>query len=109
MTGAVVVTGASTGIGRATALHLAGLGWRVHAGVRRPEDAESLRRESPSLTPLILDVTDPAQLAEAVRSVSAAVGERGLQGLVNNAGICFGAPTEFLALDDLRRMFEVNV
>src|SRR5581483_7189304 len=75
MTGAVVVTGASTGIGRATALHLAGLGWRVHAGVRRPEDAESLRRESPNLTPLILDVTDPAQLAEAVRSVSAAVGE----------------------------------
>jgi NAD(P)-dependent dehydrogenase (short-subunit alcohol dehydrogenase family) len=109
MSGAVVVTGASTGIGRATALHLAGSGFTVFAGVRKPQDAETLRSDSSSITPLILDVTNPEQLAAAVKTVEAAVGDKGLQGLVNNAGISGGAPTEFLPLDDLRGMLEVNV
>jgi NAD(P)-dependent dehydrogenase (short-subunit alcohol dehydrogenase family) len=109
MAGAVVVTGASTGIGHATALHLAGRGLRVFAGVRRSQDADALRASSPNITPLLLDVTDEAQLAQAVREVEAAVGDGGLQGLVNNAGISGGAPTEVLPLDDLRRMLEVNV
>ena len=109
MAGAVVVTGASTGIGHATALHLAGRGLRVFAGVRRQQDADALRASSPNITPLLLDVTDEAQLAGAVATVEQAVGEQGLQGLVNNAGISGGAPTEVLPLDDLRRMLEVNV
>ena len=62
----VLVTGASTGIGRATALRLDGSGWRVFAGVRKEADAESLRQEaSPNLVPVILDVTDPEQIAAA--------------------------------------------
>jgi NAD(P)-dependent dehydrogenase (short-subunit alcohol dehydrogenase family) len=107
--GAVVVTGASTGIGRATALRLDGAGMRVFAGVRKEQDAESLRRESPRITPLLLDVTDAAALQRAVQSVEAEVGGAGLAGLVNNAGISGGAPTEFVSIDDVRRIFEVNV
>jgi NAD(P)-dependent dehydrogenase (short-subunit alcohol dehydrogenase family) len=106
---AVVVTGASTGIGRAITLELARGGLRVFAGVRKPEDAEALRSQSPDITPLILDVTDAEQLAAAVAEVDAAVGAEGLHGLVNNAGVSGGAPTEFLPLDDLRAMFDVNV
>jgi NAD(P)-dependent dehydrogenase (short-subunit alcohol dehydrogenase family) len=107
--GAVVVTGASTGIGRATALRLDGAGMHVFAGVRREQDADALRRESPRITPLLVDVTDAEKLAEAVRTVAAQVGDRGLHGLVNNAGISGGAPAEFQPLDELRRMLEVNV
>jgi len=109
MADAVVVTGASTGIGRATALRLAAAGFRVFAGVRKQQDFEELQRDVPNVTPLILDVTDPEQLEAAVKTVAAAVGDNGLQGLVNNAGISGGAPTEFLPLDDLRGMLEVNV
>lgn len=106
---AVVVTGASTGIGRAISLHLARGGFRVFAGVRKQKDAEALRTESPGITPLILDVTDAEQLAAAVAEVDRAVGAEGLHGLVNNAGVSGGAPTEFVPLDDLRAMFDVNV
>jgi NAD(P)-dependent dehydrogenase (short-subunit alcohol dehydrogenase family) len=109
MAGAVVVTGASTGIGRAIALRLAGAGMRVFAGVRKPEDAESLRGESSQITPLLLDVTDAASLQAAVRTVEEHVGAAGIGGLVNNAGISGGSPTEFMSLDELRRMLEVNV
>jgi NAD(P)-dependent dehydrogenase (short-subunit alcohol dehydrogenase family) len=108
--GAVVVTGASTGIGRSTALHLDSLGFRVFAGVRRPEDGESLRAEgSDRLTPLQLEVTDDASIATARATVDAAVGEQGLAGLVNNAGIAVSAPLEFIPLAELRRQLEVNV
>ena len=81
----VLVTGASTGIGRASALRLDAAGWRVFAGVRREEDAESLREAaSPALTPVRLDVTDADQIAAAAALVAERAG--GLQGLVNNAG-----------------------
>jgi NAD(P)-dependent dehydrogenase (short-subunit alcohol dehydrogenase family) len=109
--GTVVVTGASTGIGRACALHLAARGFDVLAGVRRDEDGEALREAAGSngrLTPLRLDVTD----ADSVRAAGAAVeertGERGLAGLVNNAGIALGGPLEYLPIDDVRRQMEVN-
>ena len=106
----VVITGASTGIGRDAALHLDRNGFRVFAGVRRESDAESLRAAaSPSLTPLLLDVTDAAAIGAAAKRVDAEVGAAGLAGLVNNAGIGVGAPIEFLDLDELRRQFEVNV
>lgn len=108
--GAVVVTGASTGIGRAAALHLDGLGFRVYAGVRREPDAESLRAEgSPRLAPLLLDVTDADVIETAAKTVAAEVGEAGVAGLVNNAGIGVIGPLEFLPLDGLRRVLEVNV
>jgi NAD(P)-dependent dehydrogenase (short-subunit alcohol dehydrogenase family) len=105
----VLVTGASTGIGRATALRLDRPGWRVFAGVRREEDAESLRAEgSERLTPLMLDVTDADQIAAAAARIEAEAGGR-LDGLVNNAGVAIPGPLETLAIDDFRRQIEVNL
>jgi len=105
----VLITGASTGIGRATALHLDRLGYRVFAGVRRQADAEGLRSESSKrLVPVLLDVTDNGSIESAAKTVSAAVVERGLAGLVNNAGIGIGGPLEFVPIDELRRQLEVN-
>ncbi len=107
--GAVVVTGASTGIGAACARSLDRLGFRVFAGVRRPEDGEALARQaSQRLTPLLLDVTDGASIAAATEVVAQAVGGAGLAGLVNNAGIAVAAPLEFAPLDEVRRQLEVN-
>ncbi len=104
----VLVTGASTGIGRASALRLDAAGWRVFAGVRREEDAESLREAaSPALMPVRLDVTDADQIAAA----AALVAERadGLQGLVNNAGVAVPSPLETIPIEDFRRQVEVNL
>ncbi len=106
----VVITGASTGIGEASALELDRLGFRVFAGVRAEADGERLRRQaSPRLVPLRLDVTDAAQVAEAAQAVAAAVGPAGLAGLVNNAGVVVAGPLELLPLDALRRQLEVNL
>ena len=96
----VLVTGASSGIGEATALRLARRGMRVLAGVRREEDAARLRGQG--LEPLLLDVTEPEQIA------GLEVGEE-LAGLVNNAGVALAAPLEFVPLDELRRQLEINV
>jgi NAD(P)-dependent dehydrogenase (short-subunit alcohol dehydrogenase family) len=105
----VLVTGASTGIGRATALRLDGSGWRVFAGVRRPEDAESLRGEgSDRLTPVFLDVTEPDQIAAAAEQVERESPD-GLAGLVNNAGVAIPGPLETVPLEDFRRQLEVNL
>ncbi len=106
----VVITGASTGIGRATALHLDARGWRVFAGVRKEADGASLRAEaSERLTPLSLDVTDPASIEASAKIVADAVRGAGLDGLVNNAGIFCSGVIEFIELDELRRQLEVNV
>jgi NAD(P)-dependent dehydrogenase (short-subunit alcohol dehydrogenase family) len=108
--GAVVITGASTGIGRATALALSRAGFHVFAGVRRPADGVALRSLAEGeLTPVIVDVTDQASIAAAVAQVGAAVGEQGIAGLVNNAGIAATWPMEAIPLDDLRWQYEVNV
>jgi NAD(P)-dependent dehydrogenase (short-subunit alcohol dehydrogenase family) len=104
-----LVTGASTGIGRATALRLDAAGWRVFAGVRREEDAESLRSAaSERLVPLMLDVTDADQIAAAAQRVEAE-GEGGLDGLVNNAGVAIPGPLETLPIEDFRRQIEINL
>ena len=105
---AVLVTGASTGIGRATALLLDAQGWTVFAGVRRREDGEALTSAaSDRLVPLMLDVTEPRQIDAAAK----AIGERGipLKGLVNNAGIASAAPLEFVPIEAFRHQLEVNV
>ena len=107
---AVVITGASTGIGAAAARHLDDAGWRVFAGVRRDEDGERLQAgASERLHPVHLDVTDAASLAEAAAGVRKATGRAGLQGLVCNAGIGRGGPLELIDLDELRALLEVNV
>ncbi|HUV27575.1 MAG TPA: SDR family oxidoreductase, partial [Anaerolineales bacterium] len=107
--GAVLITGTSTGIGRAAALQLDQLGYQVFATVRKEQDADSLRSQaSKRLTPLMMDVTDEASISQAADLVSQMVGEAGLAGLVNNAAIGFTSPLEFVPLDDLRWLFEVN-
>ena len=106
----MVVTGASTGIGRATALHLAGNGFEVFAGVRKDSDGDDLKNASRGrVVPLIVDVTDESSIAGAAKTVADATGERGLAGLVNNAGITVSGPLEYLPLEDLRKQLEVNV
>ncbi|MEA3350415.1 MAG: SDR family oxidoreductase [Chloroflexota bacterium] len=106
----VVITGASSGIGKASALHLDKSGFRVFAGVRKQEDAEKLSAQaSPRLTPLFLDITDEDAIAAAADRVTAAVEDAGLAGLVNNAGIASAGPMEFVQLDDVRRVFEINL
>lgn len=106
----IVITGASTGIGRACAERFDQRGWRVFAGVRKETDAAALNQAtSERTTPIMLDVTRQETVDEAARLVTEAVGETGLQGLVNNAGIGVGGPVEGLDLEALRRQFEVNV
>jgi NAD(P)-dependent dehydrogenase (short-subunit alcohol dehydrogenase family) len=104
----VLITGASTGIGRATALHLARAGWTVFAGVRKLADGEVLAAAGGvRVEPIVLDVTDPAQIAAAVERVNQHGGR--LDALVNNAGIGYGGPLELIPIDDLRNQLEVNV
>jgi NAD(P)-dependent dehydrogenase (short-subunit alcohol dehydrogenase family) len=106
----VVITGASTGIGAACALHLDRMGFRVFAGVRKGTDGDALKQESTGrLTPVSIDVTDAAAIASAAATVSAIVGEAGLSGLVNNAGIVVAGPLEFVPIDAAQRQLEVNV
>jgi NAD(P)-dependent dehydrogenase (short-subunit alcohol dehydrogenase family) len=111
--GAVVVTGASSGIGRACARALAEAGFQVFAGVRNQADGEALRERAlaagGSLTPLRLDVTDPDLVAAAAATVAETVGTAGLAGLVNNAGVGMAWPLELVPPEELRRLFEVDV
>src|SRR5215212_9968937 len=108
---AVVVTGASSGIGRASAMKLARSGFYVFAGVRKEEDAEALREAAPAgrLTPLFIDVTDEYLVAAAATTVEEAVGDEGIAGLVNNSGIGEAWPLEYVPLEEFRRQFAVNV
>jgi len=105
----IVVTGASTGIGAACARHLAEKGLRVYATVRKESDAESIAAVgNPRLQPLSLDVTSSDSIAAAVKSVEAELGDGGLSGLVNNAGVSLDVPLERVDLTALRHQVEVN-
>ena len=107
--GAVLVTGSSTGIGKACALHLNARGFTVFAGIRNPTDGDRLKAEAPGIRPLMLDVTEADTVVAAAAEMQQAVGSAGLRGLVNNAGIVVVGPMECIKIEDLRRQFEVNV
>jgi NAD(P)-dependent dehydrogenase (short-subunit alcohol dehydrogenase family) len=105
-----VVTGASSGIGRATAILLDREGWMVFAGVRRQEDADALRKDASALLePVTLDVRDREQIEELSAKVGERSGGHGLQALVNNAGVGVGGPIEFLSEEGLCLPIEVNL
>jgi NAD(P)-dependent dehydrogenase (short-subunit alcohol dehydrogenase family) len=107
---AVLVSGASKGIGRACALELDRRGFHVFAGVRSPEDGAALRTAtSGRIAPVPLDVTSESDVAAAGRLVTEATGTAGLWGLVNNAGTVFAGPMEFLPPAALREQLDVNV
>jgi NAD(P)-dependent dehydrogenase (short-subunit alcohol dehydrogenase family) len=106
----VVITGASTGIGWATAKLLLDRGFRVFGSVRKPADAERLKTEfGANFTPLLFDVTDEAAVLAAAREVRGVLGGETLAGLVNNAGIAVAGPVLELAADEFRRQMDVNV
>ena len=106
----VLITGVSTGIGFDGARYLIERGYHVFGSVRSQSDAERVTRDlGAGFTPLIFDVTDSIAIAAAVRQVEAAVGDQGLQALVNNSGISGAGPLMHFPLDEIRRMFEVNV
>jgi hypothetical protein len=107
---AVVVTGASTGIGEACVKVLAAAGFHVFGAVRKPADGERLAAScGGNFTPLIFDVTDKAAVEAAARTVEAALDGGTLAGLVNNAGIAVAGPLLYLKVDDFERQFAVNV
>ena len=106
----VVITGASTGIGWATAKLLLDRGFRVFGSVRKPADADRLKSEfGANFTPLLFDVTDEAAVLAAAREVRAALGGETLGGLVNNAGVAVAGPVLELSADQFRRQMDVNV
>lgn len=115
--GAVLVTGASSGIGRETALHLAEVGYKVFACVRFDRDLEELNRLAQQqknykgvLLPIKLDVTNNAQIEEAFANVKSQVGADGLLGLINNAGISGSfLPFELTPIEDYEKIINVNL
>lgn len=103
----VVVTGTSSGIGRATAEQLAAEGFHVLAGVRRQEDADKIKQNN--IEPVILDITAIDTLKALAERVEQDPLGRPLRAVVNNAGIAVNAPLEMVPLDELRRQIEVSV
>jgi NAD(P)-dependent dehydrogenase (short-subunit alcohol dehydrogenase family) len=108
----VFITGADTGIGRSTALHLNSLGFRVFAGVLNSKVGASLlaqAKHADALTPIVCDVTQPAQVEAAAQTVHAATGGA-LWGLVNNAGVALAdGPVEFVPMDRVHKTMDVNL
>jgi NAD(P)-dependent dehydrogenase (short-subunit alcohol dehydrogenase family) len=105
--GFVLVTGASSGIGEACTQHLAELGFNVFAGVRKQADGERVAGDR--IEPVIIDVSDDASVASAAEQVRGAVGNTGLAGLVNNAGIAVAGPLEFVDIAEFQKQLDVNV
>ena len=105
----VVITGASTGIGRSTAEYLAANGWQVFAGVRKEKDGVALTEADAHIKHILLDVTNPEQVDAAVETIRAALEGQKLAGLINNAGIANMGPLAVQPLDQFKAHFDVNV
>ncbi len=106
----ILITGASTGIGYDAARDLTERGYHVFGSVRKRADAERVKQAlGERFTPLLFDVTDEAGVKTAVSQITSIVGNQGLFGLVNNAGIAVAGPLMHLPLDEFRYQLEVNV
>ena len=106
---AVLITGASSGIGRACVSGMMQAGWQIFAAVRKSDDAARLQSECGArVIPLLMDVTDHASVGAAVEPVAAQVGAQGLDGLVNVAGVGIIRPVEFASAVDLQQIFAIN-
>lgn len=106
----IVITGVSTGIGYDAAKTLLQRGYRVFGSVRKQEDAVRLQTElGENFAPLLFDVTDAGGVNTAVSQVQSIIGDNGLHGLVNNAGISVTGPLMHVPIDELRWQFEVNL
>lgn len=106
----VVITGASSGIGRATVARMVQSGWRIVATVRKTEDGNRLHSDfGMNVTPVIMDVTNRASVAGAAEQVASLLQECGVDGLVNVAGVGKVRPVEYMTQDDLQEMFDINV
>jgi NAD(P)-dependent dehydrogenase (short-subunit alcohol dehydrogenase family) len=105
----ILITGAGGGVGSALTAALAADGARVFAAVRRSRSGAGLEELGDNVVVIELDVTEPASIAGARHAVADAVGDEGLAGLVNNAGVIVQGPLELVPVDALRRQFEVNV
>jgi NADP-dependent 3-hydroxy acid dehydrogenase YdfG len=105
----VLITGGSGGVGSALATVLANDGWRVFATARDPDRIERSKRGNGEVIPIALELTDADSIATAAATVRERSGERGLDGLVNNAGVIVQGPLEFVPAAELRRQFEINV
>ncbi len=105
----IVVTGASTGIGRACVAHAVAQGARVFASVRKRQDADALIADfGDAVAPLIFDVTEGTAVRAAAAQVGAMLGGRTLSGLVNNAGVAVAGPLLEMDGEELRSQFDVN-
>jgi NAD(P)-dependent dehydrogenase (short-subunit alcohol dehydrogenase family) len=106
----VLVTGASTGIGRATSLELAGKGWRVFSAVRKEADAKKLTEASSGkITPVIMDIVDYESVKRGAREIEKMLGGAGLDALFNNAGISIQGPMEIIPIEMFEQQIRVNV
>ena len=105
----VLVTGASSGIGRATAIEFARRGYVVFAAARREDVLADLASTSPAIRPITMDVTDPASVRQGWAKIEADTGGAGVDVLVNNAGFALSGPVETLAGTDVERQFRTNV
>lgn len=105
----VVITGASSGIGKASVAVMSRAGWKVFAGVRKAADGTKLQAAYTGVRPLIIDVQDAASISSAAREVESQLNGPGLAGLVNVAGIGMVRPIEYAPLHDVHEIFEINV
>ena len=105
----VVISGASSGVGRSCVARMSQAGWRVLATVRKEADRDKLRSEGRDIYPVILDVESEASISAATQDIASQLNGEGLDGLVNVAGIGTVRPLEYASLRDVRQIFEINV